>query len=99
MPEDRRVSGLRERRGGWSVERVLLLLTFLFSTVAFIFSIGVQWAKTTAVEASVVVTRNELHSDYVRADVYAADQRALTAAIDRLIRAIEAIDARGKPQP
>lgn len=99
MAEERGTSELRGRRGGWNVERILLVLTLICSSTAFVFGIGVQWARTIAVEANVNALRAAVMTDYVRADVYAADQRALTAAIDRLTHALEAIDARERGAP
>ena len=75
--------GLTDRT--WSLERWLLIATLICSVAAFIFGIGVQWAKTTAIEASVSALRN----DHVRRDVYNADQQRLTEAIDRLATAVD----------
>lgn len=69
----------------WSLERWLLIATLACSAMAFVFGIGVQWAKTTAVEANVAALRDAS----VRRDVYNADQKALGAAIDRLTAAVD----------
>lgn len=76
--------------GRWTLERWLLIATLVCSASAFIFGIGVQWAKTTAIEASV----NALQDDYVRRDVYTADQRRLSEAIDRLVVTMDKLVAR-----
>lgn len=72
--------GLPEQVGRWTLERVLLVLTFTCSCLAFVFGIGVQWARTTSIEASV----SALKQDYVPREVYQADQLRLSQAIDRL---------------
>lgn len=79
--------------GRWTLERWLLILTMLMSAGAFIFGVGVQWAKTTAVEARVAALA-VTQTDYVRADVYAADQHRLADAIERLIVAVDALTRR-----
>jgi len=77
---------------GWTVERWLLILTFITSVIAVIFGLGVQWNETTSVKASVIAINTALKQDYVRTDVYAADQRRLTEAIERLTRVLDAVD-------
>lgn len=74
----------------WNLERWLSILTFIGVVISIVFGLGVQWARTTAVEASLTAVSTAMKQDYVRADVYAADQRRLTEAIDRLTRALEA---------
>lgn len=74
---------------GWTVERWLLVATFVGTATAFIFGMGVQWNETTHVKASQKALAETIQRDYVRSDVYAADRRELTAAIDRLTRALE----------
>lgn len=69
----------------WSVERVLLIATFVSSAAAFVFGVGVQWAKTTSIEAAV----SAIQQQYVRQDVYASDQRALSQSIHQLTIAID----------
>lgn len=73
----------------WTPGTWLQLATFVMATVATIFGAGVQWAKTTQVEASQKAFEEAVKADYLRADVYAADQRRLSEAIDRLTKALE----------
>lgn len=81
---------------GWTLERWLLIATLTCSAVGVVFGLGVQWSKTTAVEVSVAAVQVALKQDYVRADVYASDQRRLSEAIDRLTRALESLNNRQK---
>jgi hypothetical protein len=73
----------------WSLERWMMTLTFAGSAVAIVFGLGVQWNETIHVKANQAAMANSLKTDYVRADVYAADRRELSAAIDRLTRTLE----------
>lgn len=75
--------------GGWNLERWLLVATFVGTVTAFVFGMGVQWNETTHVKAQQKAMADSLKTDYVRSDVYAADRRALTDAIDRLTKALE----------
>ena len=84
MTEYTEISGNR-RRARWSLERWLLLATFALTGTAFIFGVGVQWAKTMAVEAQVTALRHES----VRRDVYQADQLRLSESVDRLTRTLD----------
>lgn len=74
----------------WSVERWLQVLTFIGVVLMGTFGLGAQWNETSSLKASVNAINAALGKDYVRADVYAADQRRLSEAIDRLTRALEA---------
>lgn len=76
--------------GRWTVDRWILVATFACSAIAVVFGLGVQWSETTSVKASVIAINAALRQDYVRADVYASDQRRLSDAIERLTRALEA---------
>lgn len=69
----------------WTVERWLLIATFVCSSAAFVFGVGVQWAKTADVEADVEAMKGE----FVRRDVYASDQRQLTDAVRRLTATLD----------
>lgn len=80
-PDDRR------HQVGWSIERILLVLTFTFSTLAFVFGVGFQAARTVAIEARLTA----LTETAVNKEVYVSDQRALAASIDRLSRSLELI--------
>ena len=82
----------------WTVERWLLIATFVCSATAVVFGMGMQWSETTHIKATVAAVASSMEADYVRADVYAADRRELTAAIDRLTRALEQRDAE-PPRP
>lgn len=80
--------------GRFTLERWLLVATFVTSVAAFVFGAGVQWAKTTAVDARVDATNEQIAAiqvEYVRRDVYTAEQVRLSEAIDRLSRAVERI--------
>jgi len=79
----------QKHTSAWTVERWLLIATFCTSAIAIVFGLGVQWSKTTSVEASVVAIQAALSTDYVRADVYAAEQRRLSEAIDRLTKVLD----------
>lgn len=79
----------RGRLMGWSLERWLLVATFTCSCVVVVFGMGVQWNETTYVKATQKALADTLRTDYVRSDVYAADRRELTSAIDRLTKALE----------
>ncbi len=73
---------------GWTLERWLLIATFSCSAVAVVFGLGVQWNETAQVKAR-IASLNAQMSDYVRADVYASDQRRLSEAIDRLTKVLD----------
>lgn len=97
-----RYSGFNNRRKGWSVERILLVLTFSFSAAAFIFGIGVQWAKTTAVEAqldAVKQTDQKIQTDYMPRELYYADQKRIIDAIDRLNKTLDQITEPAAKRP
>lgn len=83
--DDRRDRGPTDRRSGWTVERLLLIMTLACSATAFIFGIGVQWARTTQVEASV----KAMQDGYLPREIYTIDQRRMSEALDRLTRAID----------
>lgn len=68
----------------WSVERWLLVISTVVSVLAFTFGIGVNWARVTAAEAKQFAFEQAVPHTYVRADVYAADQRRLSESLDRL---------------
>lgn len=70
----------------WTIERILLVATFIMSTLAFVFGLGVQWARTTRLEAEL----EAVPRTYVRTDVYTADRQRLSESIDRLTRALDA---------
>lgn len=71
--------------GSWSVERVLLVLTFVCSVLAFTFGIGVNWARLTSQESAI----EALQRSTVNREVYSVDQRYLADSIDRLAKAID----------
>ena len=77
------------RRRRWTIERWLLVLTFMGTLVIGVFGLGVQWNEMTSIKANVTAINAALRQDYVRADVYAADQRRYAEAIDRLTAAVE----------
>jgi hypothetical protein len=64
----------------WSIERWLLVLTFALSSVAFVFGLGVNWAHITEQDAAI----SAFEKTYLRADVYASDQRRISESLDRL---------------
>lgn len=74
----------------WTLERWLLSGTFVLSVLGTTFSLGMNWARLTAVEADQAANEKI----YLRADVYAADQQGLKASVDRLSRALERIEQR-----
>lgn len=83
--DDRRDRGPNDRRSGWTVERILLVTSVVCSLAAFIFGIGVQWARTTEVEARV----KAMQDTYLPRELYTSDQRRISEAVDRLTRAID----------
>ena len=64
----------------WTFERWLLLLTCVTSVLGFTFGLGVNWARITTQEAKI----DAFETTYLRADVYAADQRRISESLDRL---------------
>ena len=70
---------------GWTLERLMLVGTFVLSALGFTFGLGVNWSRITQTEAQL----KAFEQTYVRSDVYAADQRRLSESVDRLTRAIE----------
>lgn len=83
--DDRRDRGPHDRRTGWTIERILLVTSVVCSVAAFIFGIGVQWARTTEVEARV----KAMQDNYLPRELYTSDQRRISEAVDRLTRAID----------
>ncbi len=74
----------------WTLERIFLIGTFVVSSAAFIFGVGVNWARVTSTDARV----DAVERTYVRMDVYASDQRRLTESIDRLNITLDRIEFR-----
>lgn len=90
---DRRATA---KPSSWTLERIVMLLTLGFSVAGFVFGIGVQWERTTTLEAtvkardeSVQKSLEEIRSGYVPREVYTSDQKYLTASIERLTAALE----------
>lgn len=85
--DDRRDAALgdRRRKSGLTIERVLLIATFVCSLTAFVFGVGVQWAKTTAVEATV----QTVMTNYLPREIYNGDQKHVAEALDRLTKSID----------
>lgn len=77
----------------WSIERKLLIATFVLSVLSTVFGLGVNWARFTQQDSDIralkTFNETELPATYIRRDVYSAEQARLTEAIDRLSRAIE----------
>jgi hypothetical protein len=82
-------------RSTWSIERGLLVLTFVFTVLGFTFSVGVTWARLTATEAAIKV----LQEQTVPREVYRAEQQALANSIDRLAVAIDRMQQEGLRTP
>lgn len=78
----------------WSVERKLLVATFLSSILAFTFGLGVNYAKITQQEAELNAFKTTVPSTYLRRDVYESDQRRLSDAITRLTEILNQTEAR-----
>ena len=93
-PSDDHLTLTGRRR--WTVERSLLVLTFICSVIAVIFGAGMQWAKTSGIEEGQADIQRALKQDFVRADVYAADQRRYTEAIDRLTAAVDRLSGQSQ---
>lgn len=73
------------RKAGFTLERVMLVLTFICSFTASVFGLGVQWARTNQVEATVLAIK----ADYVPREVYQSDQLRFSDAAERLTKAID----------
>lgn len=69
----------------WTVERWLLVLTFILSGIAFTFGLGVNWAHITEQDAR----QKAFEQAYLRVDLYDRDQRRLSESLDRLTRQLE----------
>ena len=73
---------------GWTVERKLLVGTFIMSVLGFTFGLGVNYARLTQQEAVIqalqAFNKDDLPATYLRRDVYQADQQRLTDAINQL---------------
>lgn len=82
-------------RASWSVERILLVLTFVCSVLAFMFGVGMNWSRLTAQESAIT----SLQQSTVPREVYQSDQRYLTESINRLTRAIENLEAAQRRVP
>lgn len=65
---------------GWTVERWIGVATLVCSVIGFTFGLGVNWARITQQEAQI----KAFEQTYLRADVYAADQRRISESLDRL---------------
>jgi hypothetical protein len=79
--------------GKWNVDRVLLVLTFAVSLLASVFGLGVNWARITQTESDL----KAFEVTYLRADVYAADQRRLSESLDRLSQELKAMREQARP--
>lgn len=64
----------------WSVERWLMVSTFVLSALGFTFGLGVNWAHISEQDAAL----KAFERTYLRSDVYAADQRRVSESLDRL---------------
>lgn len=69
------------------------ILTLIVASIAFIFGLGVNWRDTQENQAAVDALTQVVKTEYVRADVYKAEQARLSEAIDRLVRQLERMDA------
>lgn len=78
---------MSDRRQRWTAERIIAVATFALSGVAFVFGLGVNWSRITQQEA----TMKAFETTFLRADVYAADQRRLTESLDRLTGELQAM--------
>lgn len=95
-----RASEMRSNLRRWSVERWLLVLTFISSLAAMVFGLGVNWAHISEQDSRQKAFEELANRTFVRADVYAAEQRSLSESLDRLTRTLERIqDSRDKTQP
>ena len=79
-------SGLNEGNG-WTVERKLLIATFVCSAIGFGFSVGFNWARLVSVQSEVEKLQAFEHAvpaTYVPREVYLINQQNFTEAINRL---------------
>ena len=67
-----------------TIERILLILGFLGAFMQFVFGLGVNWHGTLATSEQVNTLKTELAGQYVRKDVYEANQAALREVLNRL---------------
>lgn len=72
----------------WTIERKLLVGTFVFTVLGFTFGLGVNWAMIVQHKKEL----DEVPRTYLRRDVYEADQRRLTEAINRLTITLERME-------
>lgn len=86
---------------GWTLERWLLVLTFVGTSLIGVFGLGVQWNETTHVKAEQAAQAKQaaefaasVERTYLRSDVYAADRQRLSDSIDRLTRVLEGKEGR-----
>lgn len=79
----------------WTLERVFLVGTFFVSAAAFVFGVGVNWARVTATDARV----EAFERTYVRADVYLSEQKRVGDALERLNRNMEKFESYWYQEP
>lgn len=94
-----------DENGGrrWTVERTLLVATFLCTAAGFTFGLGVNWASLTRQQARLdamdVIHSKTIPDTYLRRDVYEANQLRLTDALERLTRALDRYDVAAQTPP
>jgi hypothetical protein len=81
-----------DQENGWTVERKLLIATFVCSVVGVAFSAGFNWAKLVNVQDAVLKLQSvhdNLSEIYVPRELYETNQRHLTQAIEKLNTTLE----------
>lgn len=94
------MSQVSDEQQGWTMERKLLVATFLCSAIGFGFSIGFNWAKLTTqgvkIDKLEYFAETTLPKDYVRRDVYELQQKQLSDAINELTDTLREMQRSGR---
>lgn len=75
-----------------TIERILLILGFLGAFMQFVFGLGVNWNGTLATKGQVETLGKTMKDEYLRSDVYRAEQNALRETLERLNRTLDEIN-------
>lgn len=94
MADNENGVGRKNGESRWTLERGLVIATFITSSLAFTFGLGVNWARLMQQEAEIRAIQDfdkAIAQTYLNRELYQADQRRLSDAVERLDRALEAI--------
>ena len=67
-----------------TIERVLLILGFAGAFMQFVFGLGVNWHGTLATAEQVQQLNTTIKAEYLRRDVYDAQQKSISDTLERL---------------